>query len=118
VEGDGSLTILATVVHSETSRMDQVIVEGFTDTATMELHLDAGLAQQRIWPAIDVAASGTRREERLVDADRLEQMGALRRALAALSPEQGMPRLVERMHAVASDSDLLREIADVGLGEG
>jgi transcription termination factor Rho len=117
VEDGGSLTILATAVASDTSRMDQVIVEGFTDTATMELHLDAGLAQQRIWPAIDVAATGTRREERLVDATRLEGTGALRRALAGLPAEQGLPRLLARMAAVPSDDDLLREIAEQGLGE-
>ncbi|MFU8840307.1 MAG: transcription termination factor Rho [Nitriliruptoraceae bacterium] len=116
IEDGGSLTILATAVASETSRMDQVIVEGFTDTATMELHLDAGLAQQRIWPAIDVAASGTRREERLVDAARLEGTGALRRALAGLRPEEGLPRLLDRLASEPSDEELLRQVAEQGLG--
>jgi transcription termination factor Rho len=118
IEDGGSLTILATAVRSETSRMDQVIVDGFTDTATMELHLDGGLAQQRIWPAIDVPATGTRREERLVDAAQLEGTATLRRALATLPPEQGLPLLLARLEAVPSDEELLREITERGLAAG
>jgi transcription termination factor Rho len=118
VEDGGSLTILATATRSDSSRMEQVIVDGFTDTANMELHLDAGLAQQRIWPAIDVPATATRREERLVDAERLRGTAALRRALASLPPEQGLARLLARLDEVRSDADLLREVAEQGLGEG
>ncbi|MFP4234859.1 MAG: transcription termination factor Rho, partial [Nitriliruptoraceae bacterium] len=117
IEGGGSLTMLATVVRSDTSRMDQVIADGLTDTATMELHLDIGLAQQRIWPAIDVAATGTRREERLVDEERLAGSAALRRALATFPPEQGLPRLLARLEAVPDDGALLDELQERGLGD-
>lgn len=115
VEGPGSLTIVATALIGAGSRMDEVIVEGFVDTANMELHLDGALAQQRILPAVDVTASGTRGEERLLSSDELAAVARLRRDVAQLPPEDGVPLLLRRLEAAGTNASFVAEVTDAGL---
>jgi len=116
VEGPGSLTIVATALIGAGSRMDEVIVEAFVDTATMELHLDGALAQQRILPAVDVTASGTRREERLLSSEELAAVARLRRDVAQLSPEDGVPLLLRRLEGTDTNAAFVAAVAQDGLG--
>ena len=97
IENGGSLTILATALVETGSRMDEVIFEEFKGTGNMELKLDRGLANRRIFPAVDVNASGTRKEEILLSADELKIMWKLRRVLAALDQQQGIELLIDRI---------------------
>ena len=90
VEEGGSLTILATALIDTGSRMDDVIFEEFKGTGNMELHLDRKLVDKRVWPAIDVNRSGTRKEELLVDHEELERVRLLRRVLADMHPVEAM----------------------------
>ena len=115
VEGPGSLTIVATALIGAGSRMDEVIVEAFVDTANMELHLDGALAQQRILPAVDVTASGTRREERLLSTDELAAVARLRRDVAQLPPEDGVPLLLRRLEAAGTNATFVAEVGEAGL---
>ena len=93
IENGGSLTILATALVETGSKMDEVIFEEFKGTGNMELKLYRELANRRIFPAVDVNASGTRREEILLASEELKIMWKLRRVLAALDPEQGIELL-------------------------
>ncbi len=108
LEGAGSLTLVATVVVGTGSRMDEVIAEGFTDTANMELYLDGALAQQRRFPAVDVAASGTRGEEHLLTPAELDVARRLRRQVAGSTPEEALDGVLAHLEA-APDIDTLRE---------
>ena len=116
VEGDGSLTIVATALTGDGSRMDEVIVEGFADTANMELHLDGGLAQQRILPAVDLVASGTRREQDLLSEAELTAVARLRRDVAGLALEDAVPQVLDRLEQAGSNDRFVAEVADAGLG--
>jgi transcription termination factor Rho len=107
----GSLTILATALIDTGSRMDEVIFEEFKGTGNMELHLDRRLVEKRVWPAIDVNRSGTRREELLLHADELERVRVLRRVLADLRPVEAMEFLSGRLRKTGSNAELL-----LGLG--
>ncbi|MDP7035510.1 MAG: transcription termination factor Rho [Planctomycetota bacterium] len=93
IEEGGSLTIMATALVETGSRMDEVIFEEFKGTGNMELHLDRRLADKRVWPAIDVTGSGTRKEELLMDPEELQRMWTLRKALTGLKPIEAMERL-------------------------
>ena len=95
IEHGGSLTILATCLIDTGSRMDQVIFEEFKGTGNMELTLDRNLANLRIWPALDIAQSGTRKEEKLLDARELTCARNLRRHLMNMPPPQAMKNLLE-----------------------
>ena len=95
IENGGSLTILATCLIDTGSRMDQVIFEEFKGTGNMELTLDRGLANQRIWPALDIAQSGTRKEEKLLDPREMTCARNLRRHLMNMPPPQAMKNLLE-----------------------
>ena len=110
LEGAGSLTIVATVMVDTGSRMDEVIAEGFTDTANMELHLDGSLAQQRRFPAVDVVASGTRGEEDLLSAAELEGSHRLRRQLAGATPEDALERVLAHLEAAPDTAALLARL--------
>ena len=90
IENGGSLTILATALVDTGSRMDDVIFEEFKGTGNMELHLDRKLVDKRIFPTIDINASGTRKEELLVDKDVLNKMWILRKVLNPLSTVESM----------------------------
>ena len=112
IEEGGSLTILATALVDTGSRMDEVIFEEFKGTGNMELRLDRKLAEQRIYPAIDVDASSTRQEELLFQGTQLQQVWKLRRVLSATSGG-GLELLVDRMKAFKTNAEFLAEIGKV-----
>ena len=108
IEEGGSLTILATALIETGSRMDEVIFEEFKGTGNMELVLDRRLADRRMWPAIDVLRSGTRKEELLLDPDELQRVWLLRKVLAEMnSPIDAMELLVSRMRKSQSNAEFL-----------
>ena len=102
IEG-GSLTILATALIDTGSRMDEVIFEEFKGTGNSEIHLDRKLADRRIYPAIDINKSGTRKEELLLDEEELAKLWVLRKALASMSATEAMELLVEKMRATKNN---------------
>ena len=106
-EEGGSLTILATALVDTGSRADEVIFEEFKGTGNMELHLDRELVEKRIYPAIHILKSGTRREELLYHPDELERVQLLRKQLGALPPLEGMEVLLENLEATKSNLELL-----------
>jgi transcription termination factor Rho len=110
LEGSGSLTILATALLDTESRMDEVIFQEFKGTGNMELHLDRRLSDRRIWPAIDIDRSGTRREELIVDADELRAINLLRRATADLHPVEAMELVTARLRRSKSNAAFLQEV--------
>ncbi len=109
IEGGGSLTILATVLVDTGSRMDQGIFEEFKGTGNMELVLSREVANQRIFPALDIAKSSTRREEILLDSKDIEKVRRLRRALVNLKPVEGARRLVELLERYPTNAELLNQ---------
>jgi transcription termination factor Rho len=106
----GSLTVIATALVETESRMDDVIFEEFKGTGNAELRLSRGLADRRIYPAVDIAASGTRREELLADAKTLDAKTKLRRALLDLPPEQAMQNLLQQMKRAKTNGELLSSL--------
>jgi transcription termination factor Rho len=104
--GGGSLTIIATALVETGSRMDDIIFEEFKGTGNCEIKLDRSLAEKRIYPAIDIATSGTRREEKLFRADQLDHVYTLRRGLGQMPPQSGMEWLIKRI-ANTTDNDTL-----------
>ena len=107
IENGGSLTILATILVDTGSRMDQVIFEEFKGTGNMEMVLSRKVAEQRIFPALDIAKSSTRREELLLDSQDSEKIRALRRALTHLKPVEGAKKLVELLEKYPTNAELL-----------
>lgn len=107
IENGGSLTILATILVDTGSRMDQVIFEEFKGTGNMEIILSREISGHRIYPAIDITKSGTRREERLVAADELLKIHKLRRALASLGAVEAAKTLVEQLENHSTNASLL-----------
>ncbi|WP_443667732.1 transcription termination factor Rho [Janibacter melonis] len=111
IEDGGSLTILATALVETGSRMDEVIFEEFKGTGNMELKLDRGLANRRIFPAVDINASGTRREEILLAPEELKIMWKLRRVLAALDQQQGVELLIDRLKKTKTNYEFLVQVS-------
>jgi transcription termination factor Rho len=107
IEEGGSLTILATALIDTGSRMDEVIFEEFKGTGNMELHLDRRLVDRRIWPAIDVNRSGTRKEDLLMDPEELRRMYILRKVLSDMNPVEAMELLTNRMSRTKSNAEFL-----------
>tara|TARA_R110001583_G_scaffold2574_7_gene18432 strand:- start:830 stop:1774 length:945 start_codon:yes stop_codon:yes gene_type:complete len=107
IENGGSLTILATILVDTGSRMDQVIFEEFKGTGNMEVVLSREAAGQRIFPALDIAKSSTRREELLLNAKDLKKVRVLRRALTDLKPVEGARELVELLEEYPTNAELL-----------
>ncbi len=107
VEEGGSLTIIATALVDTGSRMDDVIFEEFKGTGNTELHLDRRMVEKRIWPAIDVNKSGTRREELLMNEDELKLVWVLRRVLNDMNPVEAMDLLVKRMKKTKTNEEFL-----------
>jgi transcription termination factor Rho len=103
IEEGGSLTILATALIDTGSRMDEVIFEEFKGTGNCELHLDRKLADRRIFPAIDINKSGTRKEELLLDEEELNKLWVLRKALSSLSATESMELLIDKMRATKNN---------------
>jgi transcription termination factor Rho len=107
IENGGSLTILATILVDTGSRMDQVIFEEFKGTGNMEIVLSREVAEQRIFPALDISKSSTRREELLLDPKEIEKVRDLRRALTHLKPLDGTKKLVELLEKYPTNAQLL-----------
>ena len=107
IEEGGSLTIIATALIETGSRMDEVIFEEFKGTGNLELVLDRRIADRRVFPAIDVNRSGTRREELLLDQDELNRIWILRKVLADFQPVDAMEFLLNRMKGTRSNRDFL-----------
>lgn len=110
IEEGGSLTIIATALVETGSRMDDVIFEEFKGTGNSEVYLDRKLADRRIFPAIDIARSGTRKEELLLSKDELNKTWILRKVLSPLSPVDAMELLIEKVSATKSNKDFLRSM--------
>ncbi|PHX64167.1 MAG: transcription termination factor Rho [Planctomycetaceae bacterium] len=107
IENGGSLTILATALIDTGSRMDEVIFEEFKGTGNMEVHLDRRLVDKRVWPAIDINRSGTRKEELLMHPDEMDRVRALRRVLADMHPVDAMELMVTRLKKCKSNAEFL-----------
>lgn len=114
-EEGGSLSILATILIETGSRMDDLIFEEFKGTGNLEMVLDRRLADQRVWPAIDIAKSGTRREEKLLDGGMLNAMGRLRRSLARLHPVEAMHQLTAKLTKHRTNQEFIEQITHADL---
>ncbi|MGW3072693.1 transcription termination factor Rho [Kitasatospora sp. NPDC001132] len=118
IENGGSLTILATALVETGSRMDEVIFEEFKGTGNMELKLDRKLSDKRIFPAVDVDASSTRKEEILLGSEELAIVWKLRRVLHALDSQQAIELLLDKMKQTKSNAEFLMQIAKTTPGSG
>ena len=107
IEDGGSLTIVATALVDTGSKMDEVIFEEFKGTGNTELTLDRKLVERRIWPAIDVNRSSTRREELLLNANELERIWVLRRVLNDMNPVEAMELLTSRLRKTKTNEEFL-----------
>jgi len=114
IEEGGSLTIIATALVDTGSRMDDVIFEEFKGTGNMEIHLDRKLSDKRVFPAIDMLKSGTRKEELLLMREDLNRVWVLRKVLNPLSPVEAMELLLERMGKTKSNADFLSAMQKMG----
>ena len=118
-EDGGSLTVIATCLIDTGSRMDDVIYEEFKGTGNLELHLDRRLSERRIWPALDIQRSGTRREELLLDETTLKQVWLLRRIVAMIGSDQqgstdASERVIERMSKTRNNAEFLASLTKGG----
>jgi transcription termination factor Rho len=107
IEEGGSLTIIATALVDTGSRMDEVIFEEFKGTGNLEIHLDRRLVDKRVFPAIDVNRSGTRKEELLLNENELNRVWVLRKVLNPLSTVDSMELLIEKIKETQSNADFL-----------
>jgi transcription termination factor Rho len=110
IENGGSLTILATALVETGSRMDEVIFEEFKGTGNMELKLDRRIADRRIFPAVDIESSGTRREEILLNPDELKVVWKLRRVLHALDTQQAIELLLNKLKDTKTNFEFLLQV--------
>ncbi len=110
IENGGSLTIVATTLVDTGSRMDDVIFEEFKGTGNMEIHLDRRLADKRVFPAIDISQSGTRKEDLLVDKDRLNKMWVLRKVLGPLGAMDAMEFLMDKISGTKNNQEFLQSM--------
>ena len=113
IEEGGSLTIMATCLIDTGSRMDDVIFEEFKATGNMELHLDRRLVEKRLFPAINIERSSTRREELLLKPDELSKIWMLRKVLTSLGIVEVMERLVERLRRTKSNAEFLKSLEQI-----
>jgi len=111
VEEGGSLTIIATALIDTGSRMDDVIFEEFKGTGNMEIYLDRRLADKRVFPAIDIQRSGTRKDELLLPADELSRVWVLRKVLSPLSTVEAMELLLSRLTKSKSNMEFLASMS-------
>jgi len=107
IEGGGSLTVVATCLIDTGSRMDELIFQEFKGTGNMELVLDRELAERRLYPAIDILSSGTRKEERLVSPDDLRKRHMIRRRLADSKPTEALESLLSALDSYPTNRELL-----------
>ncbi|MBQ7585739.1 MAG: transcription termination factor Rho [Desulfovibrionaceae bacterium] len=110
IEEGGSLTIIATALIDTGSRMDEVIFEEFKGTGNMEIYLDRHMSEKRIFPAIDVNKSGTRKEDLLFDEDKLNRIWILRKFLSPMTPSDGMEFLLEKLKCTSTNREFLRSM--------
>ena len=110
IEGGGSLTIVGTALVDTGSRMDEIIFEEFKGTGNMELHLDRKLSDKRIFPAIDVIRSGTRREELLLEENTLKMVWTMRRMLAQIGTSDSIELLLSRLSKTPSNREFLAKL--------
>ena len=111
IEGGGSLTIIASALIDTGSRMDEIIFEEFKGTGNCEVHLDRGLVERRIFPAINIDRSGTRKEELIYHPDELQRIYGLRRAMQGLGPIESMEMLISRLRKTKSNTEFLLSLA-------
>ena len=114
IEEGGSITIMSTALIDTGSRMDDVIFEEFKGTGNMEIHLDRKLVDKRVFPAIDIIKSGTRKEELLIPKDDLNRIWVLRKVLTPLSPVEAMELLLDKMGKTRSNADFLAAMQKMG----
>jgi len=107
IEEGGSLTVIGTALIDTGSRMDEVIFEEFKGTGNSELHLDRRLVDRRVWPAIDISRSGTRKEELLLDPDELKLTYRLRKVLSEMQPTEAMELLIARLRKAGTNAEFL-----------
>ena len=110
IEGGGSLTILGTALIDTNSRMDEVIFEEFKGTGNMELHLDRGLSDKRIFPAINIDRSGTRKEELIYHPDEMTKVYGLRRAMQGIPPVEAMEMFIKRLKKTKTNIEFLMSL--------
>jgi len=110
IEGGGSLTIIATALVDTGSRMDEVIFEEFKGTGNLEIQLDRRLADKRVFPAIDIKKSGTRKEELLLDEDTLTRVWILRKLLSSLNPVDSLEFLLDKIEGTKNNKDFLNSM--------
>jgi transcription termination factor Rho len=115
VEEGGSLTILATALIDTGSKMDDVIFEEFKGTGNLEIVLDRSLVDRRIWPAIELNASGTRREEKLFDEEEYSRICRVRRALSQMNPPDAMELLLTRLKKAKTNAAFLLSLKPDGI---
>jgi transcription termination factor Rho len=116
IEEGGSLTIMATALIDTGSRMDDVIFEEFKGTGNMELHLDRALVDKRVFPAIDITRSGTRKEELILPKEDLNKLWVLRKVLNQLSMTEAMELLLEKLGKTKANADFLRMMVESSRG--
>ena len=109
----GSLTVVGTALIDTGSKMDEVIFQEFKGTGNMELVLNRNLADRRIWPAIDISMSGTRREEKILPPDVMEGVTLLRRSLISLNPVEAMEQLTKTLAKFPTNKDFLARIRSI-----
>lgn len=114
IEEGGSLTIIATALIDTGSRMDEVIFEEFKGTGNMEIYLDRKLAEKRVFPAIDINKSGTRKEELLIDKDDLQKIWLLRKVLQPMNPVEAMEFLLEKLEDTKTNKEFLNSMSKGG----
>ncbi len=117
IENGGSLTIIATALVETGSRMDEVIYEEFKGTGNMEVHLDRKLADKRIFPAIEIEKSGTRKEELLMEPEEAQRVWKLRRILLALDTAQALELLIEKLKETRTNEEFLAEVAKTAIAD-
>jgi transcription termination factor Rho len=110
IEEGGSLTIIATALVDTGSRMDEVIFEEFKGTGNMEVHLERKLVDRRVWPAIDINSSGTRKEDLLLGEEELRKVYVLRRVLSDMNPVEAMELLLNRMAKTKTNHEFLNSM--------
>ena len=111
IEEGGSVTVIGTALIDTGSRMDEVIFEEFKGTGNSELHLDRRLVDRRVWPAIDISRSGTRKEELLLDPNELKLIYRLRKVLSEMQPTEAMELLISRLQKVKTNAEFLLAMA-------
>jgi transcription termination factor Rho len=114
IEEGGSITIMATALVDSGSRMDDVICEEFKGTGNMEIHLDRKLVDKRVFPAIDIIKSGTRKEELLHTKEDLNRIWVLRKVLNPLSPVEAMELLIDKLNKTKSNAEFLAAMQKMG----